>query len=77
MADTRYGTYLADVGALGRQAGIVGVYNKLARVDRVMLYFIPIPFVYLYTMSLFYFPVYVLSPICDVGLMGFLRLLLA
>lgn len=45
--DGRYGTYLADMGTLGRQAGIVGVYNKLARMDRVLLYFIPIPFIYL------------------------------
>lgn len=41
----RYGTYLADMGTLGRQAGIVGVYNKSARIDRVLLHFTPIPFV--------------------------------
>ena len=45
--DGRYGTYyLADMGTLGRQAGIVGVDNKLARMDRLLPYFILILFVY-------------------------------
>ena len=37
---------MADMGTLGRQAGIVGVDNKLARMDRLLPYFIPILFVY-------------------------------
>lgn len=35
------------MGTLERQAGIVGVYNKLARIHRLLLYFIRNPFVYL------------------------------
>lgn len=37
----------------GRQAVIVGVYNKLARTNRVILYSIPIPCAYLSPMFLF------------------------